>query len=59
MRRRAVEAGNDNAFALIMPEVSTVAMQVYLDAFAKTVGPNEHVVMVLDQAGSVLIALTS
>ena len=26
-------------------------MQVYLDAFAKTAGPDEHVVMALDQAG--------
>lgn len=47
----AVEPGTDNAFALIMPEVSTEAMQIYLDKFAETVRPDEHVVMVLDQAG--------
>jgi len=47
----AVEPGTDNAFALIMPEVSTEAMQVYLDKFAETVGADEHVVMALDQAG--------
>ena len=47
----AVEPGTDNAFALIMPEVSTEAMQVYLDSFAKTIAPDEHVLMVLDQAG--------
>lgn len=34
-----------------MPEVSTEAMQVYLDKFAETVRPDEHVVMALDQAG--------
>lgn len=47
----AVEPGTDNAFALILPEVSTAAMQIYLDKFAETVGADEHVVMVLDQAG--------
>jgi transposase len=47
----AVEPGTDNAFALIMPEVSTDAMQIYLDKFAETIGSDEHVAMVLDQAG--------
>lgn len=47
----AVEPGTDNAFALIMPEVSTAAMQIYLDEFAETIAPDEHAVMVLDQAG--------
>jgi hypothetical protein len=47
----AVEPGTDNAFALIMPEVSTEAMQAWLDAFAATVSEGEHVLMVLDQAG--------
>lgn len=47
----AVEPGTDNAFALVLPEVSTHAMQVYLDEFAKTIKADEHVVMVLDQAG--------
>ena len=26
-------------------------MQVYLDKFAETIGPDEHVLLVLDQAG--------
>ena len=47
----AIEPGTDNAFALIMPEVSTHAMQVYLDKFAETIKPDEHVVLTLDQAG--------
>ena len=34
-----------------MPEVSTEAMQIYLNKFAETIAPDEHVVMVLDQAG--------
>jgi transposase len=46
-----VEPGTDNAFALILPEVSANAMQVYLDKFAETVAPDEHVLLVLDQAG--------
>lgn len=47
----AVEPGTDNAFALIMPEVSTQTMQAWLDSFAETVASDEHVLMVLDQAG--------
>lgn len=47
----AVEPGTDNAFGLILPEVSTKAMQVFLDRFAATIGAGEHAVMVLDQAG--------
>ena len=47
----AVEPGTDNAFALVMPEVSTHVMQVYLDTFAETLKADEHAVMVLDQAG--------
>jgi putative transposase len=46
-----MEPGTDNAFALILPEVSANAMQVYLDKFAESIGPNEHVLLVLDQAG--------
>jgi len=46
-----VEPGAGNAFALILPEVSANAMQVYLDKFAETIGPEEHVLLVLDQAG--------
>ena len=46
-----MEPGADDAFALILPEVSANAMQVYLDKFAETIGPDEHVLLVLDQAG--------
>ena len=34
-----------------MPEVSTKAMQIFLDEFAKTIAADEHAVMVLDRAG--------
>ena len=44
------EPGTDNAFALVMPEVSTKAMQIFLDEFAKTIPSDDHVVMFLDQA---------
>ena len=47
----AVEPGTDNAFALILPYVNTEAMQVFLDRFAQTISAEEHVAMVLDQAG--------
>jgi transposase len=47
----AVEPGTDNTFALVLPEVSTHAMQIYLDAFAKTIAADEHVAMVVDRAG--------
>jgi hypothetical protein len=47
----AVEPGTDNAFALAMPYADTAAMQVFLDHFSETVAEDEHVVMILDQAG--------
>ena len=34
-----------------MPYVNTGAMQEFLDRFAATIGDDEHVAMVLDQAG--------
>ena len=34
-----------------MPYVNTEAMQEFLDRFAATIAGDEHVVMVLDQAG--------
>jgi DDE superfamily endonuclease len=46
-----VEAGTDNAFALVLPYVNTLAMQEFLDRFATTIADDEHAVMVLDQAG--------
>ncbi len=47
----AVEPGTDNAFALVMPYADPAAMQVFPDRFSETVAENEHVVMMLDQAG--------
>jgi transposase len=46
-----VRAGSDDNFALVMPEVSTEAMQIFLDEFARTIAPGEHAAMFLDQAG--------
>lgn len=47
----AVEPGTDNAFALVLPEVSTRAMQEFLDGLSTTIAEDEHVLLVLDQAG--------
>jgi transposase len=47
----AVEPGTDNAFALVMPYIGTAAMQEFLDRFAATIGEDEHVALILDQAG--------
>lgn len=47
----AIEPGADNAFALVLPYVSTEAMQLFLDRFSATLPTDEHVAMVLDQAG--------
>ena len=38
-------------FALVLPEVSTIAMQAFLDGFSKTLAADEHAVMAVDQAG--------
>ena len=46
-----VEPGTDNGFALVLPYANTEAMQQFLDRFAATIGEDEHIVMVLDQAG--------
>jgi transposase len=35
----------------VLPYVNTEAMQVFLDNFAKPIAKDEHVAMVLDQAG--------
>jgi hypothetical protein len=43
----ASEVRTDNAFALILPEVHTGAMQEFLDRFAET----DHVALFLDRAG--------
>jgi len=47
----AVEPGADNAFALVMPYADTAAMQAFLDRFSETIAEDEHVAMILDQAG--------
>ena len=46
-----VEPGTDNAFALVLPYANTEAMQEFLDQFAATIGEDEHIVLILDQAG--------
>jgi transposase len=46
-----VEPGTDNAFALVLPYANTEAMQQFLDQFAATIGEDEHVALILDQAG--------
>ena len=46
-----VEAETDNTFALVLPEVNTHNMQVFIDEFAKTIAPNEHIALFIDGAG--------
>lgn len=46
-----VDAGTDKAFALVLPEVNTHTMQTFVDKFAETIKPDEHVVMLIDGAG--------
>jgi transposase len=46
-----VEAETDNTFALVLPEVNTHNMQVFIDEFAKTIRPDEHVALFVDGAG--------
>jgi transposase len=36
---------------LVLPYVNTEAMQEFLNRFAETIGEDEHVALVLDQAG--------
>ena len=47
----AVQPATSQGFALVLPEVSTVAMQAFLDQFSKTLAADEHAAMVVDQAG--------
>jgi hypothetical protein len=47
----AVEPATDEGFALVLPTVSTVAMNRFLADFAKTLAADDHAVMVLDGAG--------
>ena len=47
----AVEAETENSFALVLPEVNTHNMQVFIDKFSATIKPDEHVALLLDGAG--------
>jgi hypothetical protein len=47
----AVRPSTGQGFALVLPEASTRAMQVFLDQFAAALEADEHAVMLLDQAG--------
>ncbi len=47
----AVRPTTGEDFALVLPEVSTVAMAIFLEGFAGARPEHVHAVMVLDQAG--------
>ncbi len=47
----AVRPVTGEGFALVLPEVSTAAMQAVLDRFAAALAADAHAVLVLDQAG--------
>ena len=47
----AVRPATGGDFALVLPEVSTTAMQTFLDHFAARLAEDAHAVLVLDRAG--------
>jgi transposase len=47
----AVQPATGESFALVLPQGSTEAMQIFLDGFSATRAPDEHVAMVIDGAG--------
>ena len=47
----AVRPATGEDVCLVMPEVSTSAMSTFLATFAEALPPNQHAVLVLDQAG--------
>ena len=47
----AVRPGTEEAFALVMSEVSAEAMQAFLDRFAATLPERVHAALLLDGAG--------
>ena len=47
----AVQPATGRSFALVLPHVSTEAMQVFLDRFSNGLAPDEHAAMVVDGAG--------
>ena len=47
----AVQPQTGEAFALVLPELNTTAMQLFVDRFAATRPVGEQAVMIMDQAG--------
>ncbi len=47
----AVRPATGEGFALVLPEVSTAAMQLFLDHLSAAIAPDAHVALVLDGAG--------
>ena len=47
----AVRPATGDSFALVMPRVSTEAMQASLGRFSAALAPDEHAAMVVDGAG--------
>jgi hypothetical protein len=47
----AVQPATGKSVALVMPHVSTEAMQLFLEHFSSTLTSDEHAVMVVDGAG--------
>ncbi len=47
----AVRPVTGEDFALVLPEVSTIAMAIFLEGFAGALPAHVHAVMALDQAG--------
>jgi hypothetical protein len=47
----AVRPATGDSFALVLPQVSTAAMDAFLARFAATLAEDEHAVLVLDRAG--------
>ena len=46
-----VRPATGDSFALVLPQVSTAAMDEFLAQFAATLAEDEHAVLVLDRAG--------
>jgi transposase len=47
----AVRPATGDAFALVLPQVSTATMNIFLAQFAARLATDEHAVLVLDRAG--------
>jgi transposase len=47
----AARPATGDAFALVLPQVSTAAMAIFLAQFAATLAEDEHAVLTLDRAG--------